>query len=170
MKGVFMKLRTLLLLLVLLAVVLFAALNWAVITTPTTLSLLVTTVEAPLGLVLLGMLVLLSGLFAVFAGYLQTTTLLEARQHTKEMQAQRKLADQAEASRLAELQNLLTSALLKLEQQSQENRSAVQARLDQMEQNLRAAVTQEGTTLSAYIGELEDRLERGESAHPARGG
>jgi uncharacterized integral membrane protein len=170
MNGVFMKLRTVLLLLVMLAVVLFAALNWAVITTPTTLSLLVTTVEAPLGLVLLGMLVLLSGLFVVFAGYLQTTTLLEARQHAKELQAQRKLADQAEASRLAELQNLLNSALLRLEQQSQENRSAVQARLDQMEQNLRAAVTQEGTTLSAYIGELEDRLEQRESGHPVRGG
>jgi uncharacterized integral membrane protein len=165
-----MRLRTLLLLLVVLAVVLFAALNWAIITTPTTLSLLVTTVEAPLGLVLLGMLVLLSGLFAVFAGYLQTTTLLEARQHARELQAQRKLADQAEASRLAELQNLLNSALLRLEQQSQENRSAVQARLDQMEQNLRAAVTQEGTTLSTYIGELEDRLERREGAHPVRGG
>jgi biopolymer transport protein ExbB/TolQ len=135
MKGVFMKLRTLLLL-----------------------------------LVLLGMLVLLCGLFAVFAGYLQTTTLLEARQHARELQAQRKLADQAEASRLAELQNLLNSALLRLEQQSQENRSAVQARLDQMEQNLRAAVTQEGTTLSTYIGELEDRLERREGAHPVRGG
>jgi hypothetical protein len=39
-----------------------------------------------------------------------------------------------------------------------------------MEQNLRAAVTQEGTTLSAYIGELEDRLERRESEHPVRGG
>jgi uncharacterized integral membrane protein len=170
MNGVFMKLRTLLLLLVLLAVVLFAALNWTVITTPTMLSLLVTTVEAPLGLVMLGMLVLLGGLFAVFAGYLQTTTLLDARQHAKELQAQRKLADQAEASRLAELQNLLNSALLRLEQQSQENRSAVQSRLDQMEQNLRAAVTQEGTTLSAYIGELEDRLERRESEHPVRGG
>jgi hypothetical protein len=64
----------------------------------------------------------------------------------------------------------LNSALLRLEQQSQENRSAVQARLDQMEQNLRAAVTQEGTTLSAYIGELEDRLEQRESGHPVRGG
>jgi uncharacterized integral membrane protein len=170
LNGVLMRLRTLLLLLVVLAVVLFAALNWAIITTPTTLSLLVTTVEAPLGLVLLGMLVLLCGLFAVFAGYLQTTTLLEARQHARELQAQRKLADQAEASRLAELQNLLNSALLRLEQQSQENRSAVQARLDQMEQNLRAAVTQEGTTLSTYIGELEDRLERREGAHPVRGG
>jgi len=155
-----MKLRTILLLLVLLAIVLFAALNWTAITTPTTLSLLVATVEAPLGVVMLGMLVLLTGLFAVFAGYLQTTTLLDARRHAKELEAQRKLADQAEASRIAELQNLLNSALLKLEQQSLESRNTLQSRLDQMEHNLRAAVSQEGTSLSAYIGQLEDQLQR----------
>ena len=100
-----MKVRTLLLLLVLLAVILFAMLNWTAITTPTVLSLLVTTVEAPLGLIMLGMLVLLTGLFTVFAGYLQTSTLLEARQHAGDLQAQRKLADQGEASPIPERQN-----------------------------------------------------------------
>ena len=159
-----MKIRTLLLLFVVLAIVLFAALNWTAITTPTTLSLLVTTVEAPLGLIMLGLLVLLTGLFTVFAGYLQTSMLLEARQNTKELQAQRRLADQAEASRITELQNLLNSALLKLEQQSLESRQANQARLDLLEQSLRAALAQEGTTLSAYIGELGDRLDRREAA------
>jgi uncharacterized integral membrane protein len=168
-----MKVRTVLLLLVLLAIVLFAALNWTVITTPTTLSLLVATVEAPLGLIMLGLLVLLTGLFAIFAGYLQTSTLLEVRQQTKALEAQRKLADVAEASRITELQNLLTSALLRLEQQSVESRQATAARLDRLEQDLRAAVTQEGTTLSAYIGQLEDRLDRpnqASGAAPLRGG
>lgn len=167
-----MKVRTLLLLLVLLAVVLFAMLNWTAITTPTVLSLLVTTVEAPLGLIMLGMLILLTGLFTVFASYLQTSTLLEARKQAKELQAQRKLADQAEASRITELQNLLNSSLLKLEQQSLESRQATHARLDLLEQNMRAALTQEGTTLSAYIGELEDRLDRRDhapGAQPLRG-
>jgi uncharacterized integral membrane protein len=161
-----MKVRTLLLFLVLLAIVLFAALNWTVFTTPATLSLLVATVEAPLGLIMLGLLVVLTGVFAIFAGYQQTSTLLEARQQAKRLEAQRKLADQAEASRITELQNLLNSALQRLEQQSVEGRQATIARLDQLEQNLRAAVSQEGTTLSAYIGELEDRLDR---QNPASG-
>ena len=168
-----MKIRTLLLLLVLLAIVLFTALNWAVITTPTTLSLLVATVEAPLGLIMLGLLILLTGVFAIFAGYQQTSMLLEARQQTKALEAQRKLADQSEASRITELQNLLNSALIRLEQQSVESRQATSARLDQLEQNLRAAVNQEGTTLSAYIGQLEDRLDRHNqvtSGPPLRGG
>jgi uncharacterized integral membrane protein len=167
-----MKFRTLLLLLVLLAIVLFAALNWTVFTTPATLSLLVATVEAPLGVIMLGLLVLLTVLFIIFAGYMQTSTLLDARQQTKALEAQRKLADEAEASRITEMQNLLNSALLRLEQQVVESRQATNSRLDRLEQDLRSAVTQEGTTLSAYIGELEDRLDRhnqSTGAPPLRG-
>ena len=167
-----MKVRTLLLLLVLLAIVLFAALNWTVFTTPATLSLLVATVEAPLGVIMLGLLVLLTVLFIIFAGYMQTSTLLDARQQTKALEAQRKLADEAEASRITEMQNLLNSALLRLEQQVVESRQATNSRLDRLEQDLRAAVTQEGTTLSAYIGQLEDRLDRhnqASAAPPLRG-
>jgi uncharacterized integral membrane protein len=156
-----MKVRTLLLMLVLLAVVLFVALNWAAVIAPTTLSLLVTTVEAPLGLIMLGMLVLVTGAFALFTGFQQTAILLEARQQARELQAQRKLADQAEASRITELHNLLNATLQKLDQQAQDSRQATNARIDQLEQSLRAALAQETTTLSAYIGELEDRLERG---------
>jgi uncharacterized integral membrane protein len=166
-----MKVRTLILLLVLLAIVLFVALNWPLIIAPATLSLLVTTVEAPLGLIMLGMLVLLTGAFVVFAGFHQTSILLEARQQAKELQAQRKLADVAEASRITELHQLLNATLQKLDQQAQENRLATHARIDALEQNLRAALSQETTTLSAYIGELEDRLERGVAgSHPVRGG
>jgi uncharacterized integral membrane protein len=168
-----MKVRTLLLLLVLFAIVLFAALNWTVFTTPATLSLLVATIEAPLGVIMLGLLVLLTALFSIFAGYMQTSTLLDARQQTKALEAQRKLADQAEASRITEMQNLLNSALLRLEQQVVESRQATNTRLDRLEQDLRAAVTQEGTTLSAYIGQLEDRLDREHQASgmpPLRGG
>jgi uncharacterized integral membrane protein len=155
-----MKARTLLLLLVLLAIVLFAALNWTVFTAPATLSLLVATIEAPLGVIMLGLLVLLTMLFIIFAGYMQTATLLEGRQQAKALEAQRKLADQAEASRITEMQNLLNGSLQRLEQQVAESRQATSARLDRLEQDLRAAVTQEGTTLSASIGQLEDRLDR----------
>ena len=166
-----MKLRTLLLLLVMLAITLFVAMNWPAILAPTTLSLLVTTVEAPLGLIMLGMLVLLTIAFVVFAGFHQTSILLEARQQAKELQAQRKLADQAEASRITELHQLLTATLQKLDQQAQENRLATHTRIDALEQSLRAALAQETTTLSAYIGELEDRLERGAlGGRPLSGG
>jgi uncharacterized integral membrane protein len=126
-----MQLRNVALLVVLGAVALFAALNWGVIMTPTTLSLGFAEVQAPLGLVLLVMLAVVSALFLFYLVYLQTTVLLEHRRHARELETQRQLADQAEASRFTELRTLL------------------QARLDQLE-----------NSLAASIGELADRLGR----------
>jgi len=41
-----------------------------------------------------------------------------------------------------------------------ESRAAVLARMDQLDRDFRSAVEQSGNTLSAYIGELEDRLDK----------
>jgi hypothetical protein len=137
-----MKAPTLLLLLVLAAVVLFAAVNWHAIVAPTTVSLLVTDIQAPLGLLLLGITVLITALFLIFVVYLQTTVLLDARRHSRELQTQRELADSAEASRFTELRSHLDTELRKLSD------------------DVRATIEQSGNSLAAYIGELEDRLER----------
>lgn len=162
-----MKFRTPLLLILLAILALFAALNWPAFTAPTTLNLLVTTVQAPLGLIMLGAVLLLSLLFAVFAAYLQTAALLESRQHAKAIAAQRKLADEAEASRIAELQHLMTSGLMRLEQQNREAQAAAAARIDKLEQELHTALAHECAGLAAQVGELEDRIEGRGAAHPA---
>jgi hypothetical protein len=107
--------------------------------------------------------VLLTVVFMLFAAYLQTATLLESRKHAKEIQTQRKLADSAEGSRIVELQQLLSSNLMKLEQQSQEARSAAIARIDRLEQELRIAISHESAGLAAQIAELEDRINRQEA-------
>jgi uncharacterized integral membrane protein len=152
-----MSVRFILLLLVFIALAVFAAINWPAFTAPTTLSLLVTTVEAPLGLIMLVMTVLLSALFIVYAVYLQTSVLLEARQHARELKAQRELADQAEASRFTALQSFLEGELLQLGAATSQGRQEVLARLVQVERELRAAVEQSGNTLAAYLGEIEER-------------
>lgn len=155
-----MKAPTLLLLLVLTVIVVFAAVNWGVITAPTTVSLLVTDVQAPLGLIMFGLTVLVTVLFLIFAAYLQTSVLLDARRHSREMQAQRELADKAEASRFTDLRGFLDTELRKLGEQVAESRTGITGRLDQAEQDLRTTIEQSGNSLSAYIGELEDRLLR----------
>jgi len=108
-------LRTLILLIVFIAVVIFAVLNWSAFMAPTTLSLGVAQVQAPLGLIMLGLVALLAALFLLYVVYLQTTVLLETRRHAKELQAQRELADQAEASRFTELRGYLETRLGELE-------------------------------------------------------
>ena len=155
-----MKIRTLLLLIVLGLITVFAALNWSAFMTPTTLSLGVAEIQAPLGLVMLGLLAFLLALFLVFVVYLQTAVLFDARRNARELQASRELADQAEASRITELRGYLEGELKRQAEREAESRAAVVARLEQLDCDLCSRIEQAENTLSAYIGELDDRLER----------
>ncbi|MGH7826056.1 MAG: LapA family protein [Candidatus Binatia bacterium] len=155
-----MPLRTILILILLAAIAIFAGLNWGAFTAPTTLLVGFGTVEAPLGLIMLGLMVLLAFLFLIFVTYLQTTVLLESRRHARELQAQRDVAEQAEASRYSRLREFLEAELQKIRYRSELAETGVIARLDQLDRELRALIEQSGNTLAAYIGELEDRLQR----------
>lgn len=147
-----MPLRTLLLLVFIALVAGFAALNWTAFTTPVPLSLAVTTIEAPLGALMLGLLALLALAFLGYVALFQGRVLLEARRHAKELQAQRQLADQAEASRFTELRVLL------------------QAEVTRLEGALRGEIRDSANSLAAMIGELDDRVSgRPTSAAPLRG-
>ncbi len=154
-----MKIRTLLVLLMLLAMTGFAVLNWGVFMAPSSLSLGVATVQAPLGLVMLGMVAVVAAVFLVFVVYLQTTVLLDARVHARELRTNRELADKAEASRFTELRNFLATENKNMASQEMASRAAVLARLDLLERDLRLAVQESANSLSACIGELDDRLE-----------
>lgn len=128
--------------LILLFVGFFALLNWDVFAAPTPLSLGVATVHAPLGFIMLGLVAFLCVLFTVWVISLQAAALVESRRQTKELQAQRDLADSAEASRFTEL------------------RTHLLMRLDAMQQELRTVSEQNGNAVAAHLGQLEDRLER----------
>jgi len=126
-----MMTRALIFFVVLVLVGLFAVINWNVFSALTPISLGFTTVQAPLGLILLGTIVFLCVLFTVWVIVLQAGSLRDARRQTKELQAQRDLADRAEASRFTEL------------------RADLLARIDES-----------ANATAAQIAQLEDRLER----------
>jgi uncharacterized integral membrane protein len=153
------KLPTVVLLVLLVFVVLFTALNWSAFTTPTQLSLVVTTVQAPLGLLMLILTGAIIAAFLVFVVYLQTSTALEARRLAKELKSQRELADRAEASRFTELRTFLAQELASLRTLSGDSDARLASRVEAAEQALRTDIEHAGNTLAAYIGELEHRLE-----------
>jgi uncharacterized integral membrane protein len=155
-----MKLPSLLLLLILIAIAAFAALNWEAFLSPTDLSLGFTTVSIPLGLFMLGLLVIVTTLFLAFVVYLQGSVLFEARRHSRELQANRELADRAEASRFTELRAFLETEMAKQSFQSEVANDKLLARIDKLEVEFQSFIEQSGNTLAAYIGELEDRLEK----------
>jgi uncharacterized integral membrane protein len=141
-----MRIRTLLVLLVIALIAGFAAINWPAFTTPTTLSLGMSTVEAPLGLAMLGLLVAITLAFAIYVAVWQASILMETRRHAKELQAQRALADQAEASRFTELRGVLHAELEQLEQ-----------RIAATQDALRAEIRDSTNSLAAMLGEIDDR-------------
>jgi hypothetical protein len=164
-----MKLHTLFLLIVIAALAAFAALNWNAFMAPTTLSLVFTTVDAPLGLIMLAAVALLTILFLVYLAYLQATVLLDARRHSRELEASRSLADQAEASRFSELRQLVQSEIATLAGSSDRSKGELLAQLSRVESELRTAFEQGSNSLAASIGELEDRLDRMTGKPPSAG-
>jgi len=134
--------RALVFFLVLVLVGLFALINWPAFSALTPLSLGFTTVQAPLGFIMLGFIAFLCVLFTVWVISLQAGSLMESRRQTRELQAQRDLADKAEASRFTEL------------------RTELMARLDRLQSDSRNAIEQNANSVAAQLGQLEDRLER----------
>lgn len=155
-----MTLRSLLFLLVFGALAAFVLVNWQVLNTPTNLSLAFADVQAPLGLVMLGFLVVVTLLFLSYIAWLQMAGLAETRRHGKELQAQRTLADQAEASRFTELRTFLDAQFARSAAQRAELDEGVHARLDSLEENVKAALEAQGNSLAAQIGEIGDRVDR----------
>lgn len=144
----------------LVALVIFAAINWQAIIAPVSLSLLFGNVEAPLGLILLAVTGLLALLFLGFVVYMQSSTLVIRRKLNKEVEDQRKLANEAEASRFTELRTYLESELQALKAHGSEVHEKVETRLSEIQTVLKGVVEESGTSLSAYIGELGDRLDK----------
>jgi uncharacterized integral membrane protein len=155
-----MRLRTVSLLILLLAIALFVILNWDAFMAPTSLSLAVTRMEAPLGLVMLAIMAVLVMAFVAYVAFLQTSVIVESRRYARELKVQRELADQAEASRVTELRQFLDERLQGLDRKIVQVREGLEAGLDRAQQDLRATVEQTGNMLSAYVAEVEDRLER----------
>ncbi|MBP6394306.1 MAG: LapA family protein [Giesbergeria sp.] len=146
-----MNLRTLFLLLIVAAIAALAVLNWGELTAPSLMSLGVVSIEAPLGLIMLGLTALLGVFFIAYVLSLQGSVLLDTRRHSKEMTAQRELADKAEASRFTELRAFL-------ETQHQQVQSQLIARLDTLEARLAARAQESDNSTAAYVGQLEQQL------------
>jgi uncharacterized integral membrane protein len=156
-----MYLRTIVIVLALAALALFTAVNWNAFTTPTTLSVIFANVEAPLGLVLLGVVVLLAAMFLIYVVYLQSSVLLETRRHARQLHSQRELAENAEISRIQDLRAFIETQLTTFSQQAEWSRTEMSARLDRLENELRQSIDQCQNSLAASIGEIDDRIERG---------
>jgi uncharacterized integral membrane protein len=148
-----MNLRTFSLLIIVALIALLAALNWNTLATPSAVSLGVAEIQAPLGVLMLALTCLMAVFFLAYVLWMQGSVLMESRRHAKEMQAQRDLADKAEASRFTELRGVL-------EDLHQQNRQDVLARLDALEAHLVSRAQESDNSTAAYVGQLEQQVQQ----------
>ena len=150
-----MRLRTLFVIVIIVLIAGFATINWPVFMAPTPLNLLFTTVEAPLGLVMLAMLVVVFLIFVVYMAVWQAKVLVDSRRHTTELQRQRVLADEAEASRFTELRTQLRDEMANLN-----------VRISDGNEALRREIRDHSNSLAANVAEMDDRMKRGGPTDP----
>jgi uncharacterized integral membrane protein len=144
-----MRTRTLLLVLVLLLITAFLAINWSVFAASAKFSFVFSSAEVPIGLVMLGILTLIALTFGIYSAVSWSAILLEFRRQAKELTAQRTLADQAEASRFTELRVVMHDEIEHLAD-----------RMAQIHATLRTEIRDNANSLAATIGELDDRIQK----------
>lgn len=153
-----MRFRTILMILAILLVAGFVALNVDEFTRISLLSLGFTTIQLPLGLVMLVLLIASVLIFLASTIYMQSRHVLEARTHTRELNTQRELADKAEASRFTELRTFLEEQVLAEQRRESALGTVMADRFAQQQQVMLARLDQMDNTLAAHIGQLEDQL------------
>jgi uncharacterized integral membrane protein len=141
--------RMIIIVLVLLLLAVFVWQNWAAFNTPGDIKVLNQTTQAPLGLVMLGILGILTLLYLVLYSSMRTASLIEFRRYSKEAEASRKLADEAETSRFGTLQAYLDVEL-----------KNVHAAIDAAVGALREEIDTRHNIVIANLGQIDDRLER----------
>jgi uncharacterized membrane protein len=144
-----MRFRTVLLIIVVVTTAAFLFINWRVFSAPSNWNFLIGTIEMPIGVVMLGLLAVVILAFAIYVGIWQGTILMDYRRQSKEMQAQRTLADDAEASRFTQLTTLMRDEMSKLEK-----------RLETALDAVRGQVRDTENSIAATLAEMDDRLQR----------
>ena len=155
-----MRARTIFLIVGIFLIAGFAMLNVDEFTRTSVLSLGFTTMQVPLGLVMLLLVVAILLVFLATTIYMQSANLIETRQYARELTAQRTLADKAEASRFTELRQYMESqAALGINRETL-SKIAIDHRLAQTETLLLHRLDQSDNTAAAYWGQQTDALAR----------
>lgn len=160
-----MRIKTVVLIIVVVLLGAFVALNLQQFTQPTTLNFGFTSVEGPLGMIMLTLLIITAVVFLATAMYMQRVNLIETRNYARELSAQRELADKAEASRFTELRNYLEAQATQAQQREHMAAAGVAERLARTQEALISRIEQSDNTTAAHMGQIADHLERNPRAN-----
>jgi hypothetical protein len=154
-----MRTRSIVLIVAILLVAAFAALNWGEMVRPTVLSFGLFVSEAPLGAILLGLLAVTLVLFLASTAAMKTQSLMDYRAHQKTLEAQRELADKAEASRFVDLRQHMDTQLRELRERDAISAGELEKSRMEAQREIRTQLEQINRTLAARLNEMESRLD-----------
>lgn len=163
-----MTLRAAVLLAIFTCLFTFIGLNWTEFSTPSILSFGFTVVNVSVGIVMLAALLLVVALFVAYVMYLQATWALQQRRVLSELESQRKLADQAEASRTADLLARVNATFDLLTQSITSATATLENKLAQVSEANKLVLLENTQSLSAQLGEMEDKLDKALGVPPAQ--
>ncbi len=137
-----------------------AALNWGEVTRTSRLNFGLILTDAPLAGILLAILALTLVVFLVSSAIQESRNLLAWNRHSRELQAQRDLADKAEASRFTDLRQHIDSTLRDSRQRDVLAGGEFEKSMLQSHRDLRAQLDAMNRTLLARLAELEARVDQ----------
>lgn len=166
-----MKARGILLTVLLILFALFAAINWATLTTPLPVDLLILRVEIPVGLVLLAVTAALALIFFTGALFDRAGQLQEIRQLERQLDKTRQKADQKQAGEVAQLKDAVQAWGSSLERRIDDRVGAAEDRIkeaieasegrgQERAKALEDRVVTVRNELAADVGEAEDLIRR----------
>ncbi len=155
-----MNIRTLTVIVVLVLLGLFAGLNWPAFTAPTTLNLLFAKVQAPLGLVMLGVILALTLLYVLFSLGVEASALIEVRRYARELYQVRKQLENEEESRFLQLKGFLEAEFARQGETQAQLSKALSAGFGELRQGLEALEKRLSTLPEEQRQALEEELER----------
>jgi hypothetical protein len=141
-----------------LVVAAIAALNWPEFTRAEPLSFGIVTATLPLGLVMLTLMAVVLAVFLVSSAIQESRYLLDHRRNSRALQAQRELAEKAEASRFTDLRQHLDMHLRDVRQRDQVVATEFEKRLMNTHNELRAQIERMHQMMAARLAEIESRL------------
>ena len=165
-----MRARLLFLVVAILLVAGFAAQNWPEFMRTAPLNFGVVVEEAPLGLIMLAIFGITLLAFLLSSAIQESRYLSESRRHAKTLQAQRDLAEKAEASRFTDLRHQLDTHLRENRQRESIAATELEKAMIQAQREMRNQLDAIHRALDGRLTELENRIEaRMERLQPATG-
>ena len=154
-----MRARLLFIFAAIVLVVGFAAQNWPEFQRTAPLNFGVIVTSAPLGVIMLGVLLLTLLVFLVSSAAQESRHLVEHRRYSRSLEAQRDLAEKAEASRFNELRQYFDTHLREGRQRDAVVGTEFEKSMLQSHRELRNELEQINRTLVGQFADLESRLD-----------